>query len=131
MSECVNWQGYLTADGYGEHRVVGVKWRAHRYVYFQTNGIIPKDSVIRHTCDNRACVNIEHLEIGTSQDNTSDRVKRNRSATGVTNGNSKLTIEQVVIIRSSTISQRELARQYNVSQGAISQIIRRLTWRDI
>lgn len=131
LSPCIEWAGYKTPEGYGEFRVEGVKWKAHRYAFFKANGVIPEGLVIRHRCDNRGCVNVEHLELGTTQDNTADRVERGRSATGTTNGNSKLDKEKVLSIRASGLPQRVLAEQYGVSQGVISQIMTRKTWRDI
>ena len=46
------------------------------------NGEITDGLVVRHTCDNRICVNPEHLEVGTHQDNMDDMVRRNRQAKG-------------------------------------------------
>jgi hypothetical protein len=57
-------------------------------------GEIPKGMVIRHKCDNPACCNIEHLEIGTPLDNVNDMIERGRKAIniirGTQNGQSKL-----------------------------------------
>jgi hypothetical protein len=71
-----------------------------RYIYIKNNSFLTKDIVVRHKCDNRRCINIEHLEIGTRADNVKDRVERNRNAIqlGEINANSSLTNKNVVEI---------------------------------
>jgi hypothetical protein len=51
---------------------------AHRYSYEMFVGPIPESMQVRHTCDNRTCVNPSHLELGSHQDNMDDRTKRGR-----------------------------------------------------
>lgn len=58
----------------------GVRLRAHRFIYETLIGPIPDGKVVRHQCDNRACINPEHLLLGTSYDNSQDMVSRNRQA---------------------------------------------------
>lgn len=49
-----------------------------REIYKLNYGEIPKDLVVRHKCDNRMCINLEHLELGTHADNTRDKITRKR-----------------------------------------------------
>ena len=58
----------------------GIRLRAHRFIYETLIGPIPEGKVVRHSCDNRACINPEHLLLGTSYDNSQDMVSRNRQA---------------------------------------------------
>jgi len=82
---CWEWQG-CTSEGYGsinEPGRGGKKWRTHRYSWVLHNGEIPKGDgahgvVVRHKCDNRLCVNPDHLELGSQSDNVKDMYKRNR-----------------------------------------------------
>ena len=50
----------------------------HRYIWSERNGPIPEGLLVRHKCDNKQCINIEHLEIGTYYDNNHDTIKRGR-----------------------------------------------------
>lgn len=74
---CWEWVG-PKKDGYGEQRNNPRERRAHRYSYETRNGPIPKGLIVRHKCDNRGCVNPEHLELGTHADNVRDSVERKR-----------------------------------------------------
>ena len=86
--------------------------------------------VIRHTCDNRKCINPEHLLLGTHQDNVKDRVKRGRSAKGKKNGRSKLTERQALAVYNNKKNTRtELARKYGVDRQVIRKIQIGETWR--
>jgi RNA binding exosome subunit len=45
--------------------------------YELTNGVIPEELLVLHSCNNKKCVNPNHLRLGTSQDNADDRIKAN------------------------------------------------------
>lgn len=75
---CHIWTGYTDEDGYGVISANGKNQRAHRVSYVFSNGEIPEGLQIRHTCDNRPCVNPAHLLVGTTQDNTGDMMSRGR-----------------------------------------------------
>lgn len=128
-SGCWIWTGEWKNDGYGECWTFGRRETAHRASYRELKGPIPKGLMVRHTCDVRACVNPDHLLIGTQQDNMDDKVARHRQARGLTSGQAKLTEEEVREIRASALAQRTLAKIYNVSQPAIGMIKRRVNWK--
>jgi hypothetical protein len=138
--ECWVWIGFKGRDGYGIVHTKGKLIKAHRIAYCKANDKTLadiKDVVVRHTCDNRACVNPLHLLLGTSADNTQDRHERDRDARGSINGNSKLTEEQVLAIRAKYIpwnranGRGALAKTYGVSSSLISQIVNRDIWTHI
>ena len=83
----------------------------HRYMYEKIYGKISSE-VLRHTCDNKWCINPSHLIEGTHADNVKDRVDRDRSACGEYNGRSKLTNEAVVeIFKDNNTSKCALAKK--------------------
>lgn len=128
---CWIWLGGLTWNGYGEFKALGVSIEAHRYAYEYFNGDLEPHSVIRHSCDNRRCVNPAHLSQGTHADNVKDRVERGRSAVGEKNGRAVLTEKDVRHIRSTLGSNEMLARTYGVDPSTIKQIRTHQTWKHV
>ena len=101
----------------------------HRYVYIQKYGKI-KDQVIRHTCDNKWCINPEHLIQGSHSDNVKDRVVRNRSAKGINNGRSKLSEESVInIFNDNTTPKTLLAKKFDIDPKVIRDIKNKVKWK--
>lgn len=77
---CLVWQGCVNTDGYPKiNRKGDANTKGHRYVYEQCKGEIPKGNVVRHTCDNKLCLNPDHLIVGTNLDNVNDRIARGRT----------------------------------------------------
>ncbi len=83
---CWLWNGMRTHSGYGRFRIGGKICRAHRIAWELVYGTIPEGIFVLHKCDNRVCVNPEHLFLGSHNDNMKDMVKKNRQATGMQSG---------------------------------------------
>ena len=79
---CVEFDGYRDAKGYGRVMLSNPRRveRAHRLAWIAVHGPIPSGMVIRHQCDNPACVRVDHLQLGTKGDNNRDTVERGRHA---------------------------------------------------
>lgn len=128
-SGCWEWKGTLS-KGYGS--IGGL--RAHRVAYYLAYGVDPGHLLIRHDCDNKACVNAKHLRLGTQADNMLDAKVRGRSACGERSGNSKLKVADVKELRRKYIEgvpQTKLAAEYGITQPNVSYIARRLTWAHV
>ena len=94
--------------------------RIHRFIYEEKFGKVKKGNVVRHTCDNRKCINPDHLIEGTQKDNMQDAVDRNRSLKGITNPRVKLNEQEVLEIFNNTVnSVKELAYKYKVCIASI------------
>lgn len=133
-SGCWLWLNSLTSSGYGKIYHEGKLWLAHRVSYLIHKGRIPKGKVVMHTCDNKVCVNPNHLKLGTHKENTHDMIDKGRgNLPGELNNNSKLNNIKVSEIRDllkgGLFSQLEIAELYNVKQSTISLINLEKIWR--
>jgi len=127
---CWTWQGSLhKTTGYGE---IGWgkydKYFAHRISYIVFNNIIPQGILVRHTCDNRLCVNPKHLLLGSHHDNALDSAKRHRQ------GHQKLNEEAVKVIKwmlkykYTKGLRNKLKTLYHVTRTTICDIEKGKSW---
>lgn len=77
VSGCWNWNG-STSRGYGHKKLKGKGRLAHRLSYQLFNGEIPAGLQVMHKCDNRKCINPDHLTLGTNRDNQIDSMQKGR-----------------------------------------------------
>ena len=82
---CWNFNGYIQKTGYGSIAIgnrLGLSQIAHRLSYHFNVGPFDSTLFVCHTCDNRKCINPEHLFLGTAADNNRDKMIKGRSVKG-------------------------------------------------
>lgn len=124
----------VNRGGYTEYHFNNRKYLLHRYVYEECFGEIPEGMIVRHKCDNRLCINPEHLELGTHQDNMKDMVNRDRQCRGEKSPFAKLSekdIPDIRILLQNGVTQSEIALKYNVSRTTVGYIKRNKTWSHV
>lgn len=79
---------------------------------------------VRHKCDNRHCINIDHLEYGTRKENITDIYVRDRHRFDLTN-------DEILDIAFTEISHKEMAKKYNIDVKIVQKIRNGKTWSTI
>lgn len=131
---CHEWTSSRFASGYGRIKIAGRSYRAHRVAWEMAYGEVPENQFVLHHCDNKPCVRLDHLFLGTHDENMADMVVKGRAATE-RNRHARLSRRQVEEIRdryaTGLVKQTALADEYGVTQSTISSIILGKTWTDV
>lgn len=127
---CLEWTRHIDRRGYGTLKHKQKHRFAHRMMWEYKFGPIPEGMNICHKCDNPKCLNPNHLFVGTTQDNVSDKMVKGRfkPVTGERNGCAKLTADQIEAIRLDPRPQHVIAKDYGISQSNVSLIKQGKTW---
>ena len=133
---CWIWNAQTNRDGYGVVFLQGFMKFSHRVSYELHKGEIPEGLLVRHSCDVRACVNPDHLLLGTHADNVRDRVLRDRTyrALGESHPSAKLTesdVREIRVKHASGETQTALGHEYGVSSRQIGYIVHRKKWKHV
>ena len=122
QGDCIEWTGGVNSKGYGPHRE---KW-------IEEHGPIPFGLEVCHECDNRRCINTNHMFLGTRSDNMTDMAMKGRGNT------TKLTPDQVREIRSRYVrysyrrsNRRELEMEYGMAPGSLKAVLSGKTWKRV
>ena len=131
MTDCQEWQGSYFTHGYG--RTPDGR-RAHRVAYANARGPIPEGMSVCHRCDNRRCVNVDHLFLGTNAENVADRQAKGRQSKGSHRPASKLSEHDVSVIKwclGAGVEGAKLAKLYGVTRALISYIKTGKGWNHV
>lgn len=129
---CWLWTNSLNRAGYGRLGVGDTIVLAHRFSYELHKGPIEDGLGCLHRCDNPACVNPDHLFLGTQNDNIQDMINKKRNSLPLMRA--KLTESDVLAIRQLHKAGERLVtlgKRYNVTPETISDIVKHKTWRHI
>lgn len=142
---CWTWMGGLFVAGYGmfypENKDYPIKKYsipipAHRYAFIAANGSIPDGRFVLHRCDNRRCVNPAHLFLGTHDENMADMAQKGRSHRPESRVRfaEKMCAASVKTLRErhqNGVSQRQLAKAFNISRSYVFDIVHRRKWAQV
>lgn len=143
MSDCWYWIGSRSDIGYGtfgpSRRYGCAEIMAHRISWVLNVGAIPAGLKVLHMCDVRACVNPNHLFLGTQADNVHDMITkgrgRNTPKPGEKNGAAKLNNKKVIAMRNryatGDVSFKTLAKEFNVSTMTAYRAVVHQSWSHI
>jgi len=113
--DCWNWKAALRGE-YGSFYLTRIERYAHRAAWILTNGEIPKGMDVLHKCDNKKCVNPNHLYVGTQVDNWRD-IKERLSYN--LKKRSPEEIEQIRDLRSHKFTLCEIGELFNIHHSTV------------
>jgi hypothetical protein len=137
MAGCRIWTGTVDSRGYGVVKLGKRMFKAHRLMYRFFKGPCPDNLFVLHRCDTPSCVNVEHLFLGTADDNMQDKTRkgRHRCPSGSAHYRTNLTSEQVLAIRrrwaQGERSGTLLPDFPTLSRSVLSAIVLRKTWKQL
>lgn len=127
VTGCWDWQAASRGVGYGCLKIEGKVIDAHRASYMVHVGPIPPRRLVLHSCDNRACVNPEHLFLGMWTTNIRDAIDKGRMVPFKATRTEPLTDDELTQLRRDYrggVSQRVLCRKYSVAPTTLKRLLK-------
>jgi len=132
---CWLWEAGYYPDGYGafSRSISNKMMKSHKASWEIYKGPVTDGLHVLHRCDNRACVNPDHLYLGTNAENMRDRNIRGRTKTGIgsRNRHAKLTENQALAIYADRRRNRIISLEYGVSILTVQRIKSKALWKHI
>ena len=136
LGRCWIWTAYVNRSGYGE---VGRKFprraeTAQRVAWELANGGPVGELCALHRCDNRACVNPDHIFLGTRTENMADKVAKGRQLRGERCPVAILTeatVREARRLRSEGVRTSEIARRLGIKYNTLRGVLSRQNWRHV
>lgn len=123
---------YLDKDGYPRIKWQRRFWRMNRLMYTFSHGDIPDGKVVGHLCNNKGCINTNHLYLTDAKTNSTHAARDGLYRTGEQHPKAKINLVLAEEIRAlynnNGFSQDYIARMYGVSQSIVSDIILNKRW---
>ena len=134
---CWLWTAGVSSMGYGQINQGGkhgTHIAAHKLSWQLVNGPRPDNLFLCHTCDNRRCVNPDHLFLGTQKDNIQDAVRKGRKPHGEGHPLARWTERDIIemfAMQKRGAKQSEIARRFGTAQSNINIILTRKAWKHV
>lgn len=138
-THCWNYTGFVDKIGYGScKRVCGTETivGAHRVAYYLTHGPFDFSRHVLHKCDNRKCINPDHLFLGDQLSNMQDKVNKKRQKRSHDTYNAAFTPKQKAdILKQYKFGVRgcgatTIAKRYGVCHQTILNLVKKYTYKD-
>ena len=136
---CWEWNGPRIQTGYGVFSTSGGSFLAHRLSWVLFKGEGTNGLYILHSCDNRKCVNPDHLSEGTARQNAIEMHSRGRAdysalRRGITHHWATLTeadVRQIRKRREAGLTYRKIASEFGISRVQAGRIAKREAWTHV
>ena len=138
-SGCWLFCGSPASSGYARTDIGGRRVLAHRASWeWHNRASIPAGMFVCHRCDTPACVNPDHLFLGTPRDNVEDMDRKGRrrcvSPIGTNNAGSKLNegaVREILADYAAGVSSTVIAERFSVDKNTIASVLRGDTWKHV
>lgn len=140
LTQCIEWTGYKDKDGYGKISITqnGKErpFQTHRVSWMVHGGTIPPNMFILHSCDNPSCIRIDHLFLGTHQENIDDKMRKGRHIfpTGADCKQAILSenkAQKILNMKGKGKTSHEIAKYYKIAASTVRSIWQRRSWKHL
>jgi hypothetical protein len=121
-TQCWPWLAAGKGNGYGSFNAGDQFRTAHSMAYELMVGPIPDGMEVCHSCDNRYCINPDHLFVGTRGDNMQDMKHKGRGGGGNRKHLKEVQVQEIRRRLLAGNSPRKIANQMNVNYGTVTAI---------